>query len=236
MLKCLLLDDELPGLSYLKMLCEQLPDLQVVKAFNDPELFLKESSRLDFDFCIIDIEMPKINGLQIAGILKNKPIIFATAYHEFAAEAYDLDVVDYLRKPIKHDRLEIAIKKVESKLNNRETKQLSFTVNTDKGKTIIHFQDLLYVSTSAIDARDKEAFLADGRKLIFKNLNFEKLQQLLPASEFLRINKKQLLSKKIIKSYTSAELISTLTDHQGNELRFTISDSYRNAVLTTIRL
>lgn len=236
MLKCLLLDDELPGLSYLKMLCEQLPNLEVVKAFNDAELFLKESSRLDFDFCIIDIEMPKMNGLQIAGILKNKPIIFATAYHEFAAEAYDLDVVDYLRKPIKQDRLALAIKKVEAKLNSQENKQLFFIANTDKGKTIIHFKDLLYISSSAIDARDKEAFLADGGKLIFKNLNFEKLQHLLPPSEFLRINKKQLLSKKIIKSYTSAELISTLTDNQGNELRFTLSDSYRTSVLTALQL
>jgi DNA-binding NarL/FixJ family response regulator len=58
----LLLDDELPGLTYLKMLCEQLPDLEVVKAFDRPTIFLNEASNLDFDFCILDIEMPEMNG------------------------------------------------------------------------------------------------------------------------------------------------------------------------------
>lgn len=75
-LKCLLLDDELPGLTYLKMLCEQIPGLSVVKSFNDPSRFLEEFPSLEFDFCIIDIEMPQFNGLQIANLLQGKPVIF----------------------------------------------------------------------------------------------------------------------------------------------------------------
>ena len=59
-LKCLLLDDELPGLTYLKMLCEQIIDIEVVKTFNDPVLLLNEQSFLDYDFCIMDIEMPSM--------------------------------------------------------------------------------------------------------------------------------------------------------------------------------
>lgn len=217
------------------MLCEQLPDLEVVKAFNDPELFVKESQRLEFDFCILDIEMPKMNGLQIASILKHKPIIFATAYQEFAAEAYDLDVVDYIRKPIKQDRLIKAIKKVEQKLIGAQPKELFFTANTDKGKAIIYFKDLLFVTTSAIDPRDKEVFLSDSTALVLKNINFEKLQQLLPSADFIRINKKQLLAKKIIKSYTSTELISILTDSQGATVSFTLSDSFRDSVLAALQ-
>jgi DNA-binding LytR/AlgR family response regulator len=235
MLKCILLDDELPGLAYLKMLCEQIPGLNVVKAFNDPQLFLEESARLQFDFCIIDIEMPHMNGLQVASLLKGKPVIFATAYKDFAAEAYDLDVIDYLRKPIKQDRLAQAIIKIKNHLEAKSSLENSFTINTDRGKSIIHFKDLLYVNTSVVDARDKEAFLANGTTLLFKNLTFEKLQQQLPALEFLRINKKQILAKKIIRSYTATEIISALVDINGNELRFNLSDIYRNAVLAAIQ-
>ena len=86
-LKCLLLDDELPGLAYLKMLCEQIPKLEVVKAFNNPQLFLEELSSLEFDLCILEVEMPGMNGLQVANLLKGKPVIFATAYKDYAAEA-----------------------------------------------------------------------------------------------------------------------------------------------------
>jgi DNA-binding LytR/AlgR family response regulator len=235
MLKCILLDDELPGLTYLKMLCEQIPELEVVKAFNDPQLFLKESPLLQFDFCIIDIEMPQINGLQVASLLKHKPVIFATAYKEFAAEAYDLDVIDYLRKPIQQGRLVQAINKIKNHLETRGTEEHSFTVNTDRGKSIIYFKDLLYINTAVVDARDKEAFLANGTTLIFKNLTFEKLQQQLPAFGFLRINKKQILAKKIIKSYTATEIISTLSDSHGIELRFNLSDTYRDSVSTALQ-
>ncbi|HZI26108.1 MAG TPA: response regulator [Chryseolinea sp.] len=68
-LKCVLLDDELPGLAYLKILCEQIPEVEVVKAFNDPQKFLSTADNLDFDACILDIEMPKVNGLQVARLL-----------------------------------------------------------------------------------------------------------------------------------------------------------------------
>ena len=88
-LKCILLDDEILGLKYLKMLCEQIDDIEVVKAFVDPELFINELDNLEFDFCILDIEMPKINGLQVANLLQNKPFIFATAYKEYATDAFD---------------------------------------------------------------------------------------------------------------------------------------------------
>jgi len=107
------LDDELKGLTYLKMLCQQLPDLEVVKVFNSPIKFINEVPKLDFDFCILDIEMPEMNGLQVANLLKGKPLIFATAYKEYAVEAFDLNAVDYIRKPIKIDRLKQAIDKVK---------------------------------------------------------------------------------------------------------------------------
>jgi len=95
------LDDELPGLTYLKMLCEQLPELEVVKAFNNPKLFLAEVPNVDFDLCILDIEMPEMNGLQVANLLNGKPVIFTTAYKEYASEAFDINAIDYVSKPIK---------------------------------------------------------------------------------------------------------------------------------------
>jgi two-component system LytT family response regulator len=231
MLKCLLLDDELPGLAYLKMLCEQLEGVEVVKAFNDPMSFIKEAKHLHFDFCIIDIQMPQITGLQIAEMLRHKPIIFATAYTEFAAEAYDLDAVDYIRKPIQKERLDIAIRKIERKLGIELPLDQSITVNTHLGRSIIHCKDILYICTSVIDPRDKEMFLPGEKRVLIKNISFEKLQQLLPLDGFIRINKKQVLAKKIVRSYTSSEIISTLTDVHGNALHFNLSDAYRTDVL-----
>jgi DNA-binding NarL/FixJ family response regulator len=74
-LRCLLLDDELPGLTYLKLLCEQIKEVEVVKVFNDPSLLLKDAPKLEFDICILDIEMPGISGLEVAKALKGKQSI-----------------------------------------------------------------------------------------------------------------------------------------------------------------
>ncbi|PTS91110.1 two-component system response regulator, partial [Flavobacterium sp. HMWF030] len=95
-LKCLLLDDELPGLMYLKMLCEQIDEVEIVKTFNNPEKLLADIPNLDFDLLISDIEMPGIDGLHLAEMLENKLVIFCTAYKEYAAEAFNIDAVDYI--------------------------------------------------------------------------------------------------------------------------------------------
>lgn len=110
-LKCLLLDDELPGLTYLKMLCEQIPELEIVKTFNNPEKLLSDIPDLDFDLLISDIEMPGMDGLHLAEILENKLVIFCTAYKDYAADAFNIDAVDYITKPVKLERLQKAVSK-----------------------------------------------------------------------------------------------------------------------------
>ncbi|MES1226066.1 MAG: response regulator, partial [Bacteroidota bacterium] len=136
-LKCLLLDDELPGLTYLKILCEQIPTLEVVKTFNSPENLLLSLPDLDYDLCIMDIEMPGMDGLQLANLLRGKPVIFTTGYKEYAAEAFDLDAVDYVRKPIKKERLEQAVEKAIKRVNSGSRAKSFIQLNTDKGKAII---------------------------------------------------------------------------------------------------
>jgi two-component system, LytTR family, response regulator len=129
----LLLDDELPALSYMKVLCEQLPDVEVVKAFNEPQLFLDSINNLNFNACILDIQMPGISGLEVAQKLSGKAIIFTTAYKEYAAEAFDLHAVDYLRKPIQKERLEQAILKAKTFVQNQQTSEKKQVIwNTDR--------------------------------------------------------------------------------------------------------
>ena len=73
------------------MWCEQIPELKIVKAFNNLKKLLTEFPELDFDLCISDIEMPGIEGLTLASLLQNKMVIFTTAYKDYAAEAFDFN-------------------------------------------------------------------------------------------------------------------------------------------------
>ncbi len=234
----MLLDDELPGLTYLKMLCEQLPDLEVVKSFNNPTLFLKEVPNLDFDFCILDIEMPEMSGLQIANLLNGKPVIFATAYKDYAVEAFDLNALDYIIKPIKAERLKQAVDKIRKHLKgSTEKHQRNFMqVNTNKGKAILFFDKIAYIKTSENDSRDKLVQLFDGEEFILKNITFLKLKELLPKNDFSRINKKEILSLKAVQVFSFDEITSNLISPQGKNIKLSLSENYRNQFLEKVKI
>lgn len=235
-LKCLLLDDELPGLTYLKMLCEQIPELEVVKAFNRPDTLLAEIPKLDFDLCILDIEMPKINGIQIANLLKGKMVIFTTAYKEYAADAFDLDAVDFVRKPIKLERLQKAVQKAINHRTGAKSIKKFIQLNTDKGKALLVFDQLCYIRSSEIDSRDKNVLLKDGAKICLKNISFEKLQKLLPQNRFCRINKQELISIDNIKFFTFNQITSNILDEQGKPMIFYLSEVYRDIFLKKVNI
>jgi len=235
-LKCLLLDDELPSLTYLKILCEQLPELEVVKTFNSSVTMLNEISQLEFDLCILDIEMPHTNGLQIASLLKGKPVIFTTAYKDYAADAFDLNAVDYVRKPVSLDRLQQAVVKAQSRLKNGVETKSFIQINTDKGKGLIYFNQLCYVKASEIDSRDKIAQLVDGTLITLKNISFEKLLHMLPESDFVRINKKELIAIKSVQAFSFDEIITTIQTEPGQPLKLILSEVYRNDLIKKVKV
>lgn len=235
-IKCLLLDDELPGLTYLKMLCEQIPELEIVKAFNNPSTFLKELPNLEFDLCIMDIEMPDMNGLQVANLLNGKPVIFTTAYKEYAAEAYDLDAIDYVRKPVKMERLQQAISKAKNRLHNSKDKKEFVQLNTNKGKTLIFFDQLCYLKVSEIDSRDKIIRFFDGAEMTLKNISFDKVLSLLPKKQFVRINKQEIIALKAIQVFTFDEIVTNIVLPSGQHLKLLLSETYRNEFLQKVKI
>lgn len=234
----MLLDDELSGLAYLKMLCEQLPDVEVVQAFDDPLIFLKEAGSLEFDFCLIDIEMPEITGLQVANLMQNKPIVFVTAYKEYATEAFDLNAIDYIKKPIKLERLQQAVSKVKRFIDGGSTKEKKtfIQLNTDKGKAILFFDKIAYIRSSDVDSRDKILWLFNREQFVLKNITFNKLLQMLPKNHFCRANRKEIISIHAIQVFSHDQITTSLTNSNGEVLKISLNDNYRNDFFATIQI
>jgi DNA-binding LytR/AlgR family response regulator len=225
-LKCILVEDEVPGLTYLKMLCEHIPEVEVIKAFTDPIKFLVEAPALAYDLCILDIEMPGLNGMEVAETLHNKLIIFTTAYKEYAVDAFNVNAVDFVPKPVTKERLQVAIRKAVARKNAHVSKQRIVQLNTEQGRTLINVDEIALITTSEVDSRDKLCVMIDQSSIVFKNLSFETLLALLPEGEFCRVNKKQVLSLRVVKSFSSGEIITKL--HQiGKPIRIPLSEVYR---------
>lgn len=226
-LKCLLLDDELPALSYLKLLCTQISDVEVVRAFNNPAVFTESAPELDFNTCILDIQMPGLSGLEIAEKLEGKLVIFTTAHKEYAADAFDLEAVDYIRKPIEIKRFETAIAKAKQILEN-SIANASVLWNTDKGKMIIYFNKIYLITTSETDSRDKIILFENGEHVTVKNLSFEQILNTIPSKSFCRINKKEILAIKYISSFTSENISTSILHKDRLPTFFTLSEAYIN--------
>lgn len=227
-LRVVLLDDELLALGYLRTLCEGIPDIEVIKAFDNPLLFLSEVENLNFDFCISDIVMPNLSGLEVAEKLRSIPIIFTTAHNEYAADAFDVEAIDYLRKPVQRERLERAIEKVKNHLELLKS-QATWTVNTNKGKFTIQLSTIVSFSTDTYDRRDKLMLLENGDELVIKNKSFDQLLQELEGISWIRISKSELLSKEFIQGYQGEIVLSKIRNKEGKYREFSLSENYRKS-------
>jgi len=229
-LRVVLLDDELLALGYLRTLCEGIPDIEVVKAFDNPVLFLSEVENLNFDFCISDIVMPNLSGLEVAEKLRSIPIIFTTAHNEYAADAFDVEAIDYLRKPVQRERLERAIEKVKNRIEQAKS-HASWSVNTNKGKFTILLSQIVSFSTDTYDRRDKLMLLQNGDELVVKNKSFDQLLQELEGIALIRISKSELISKGFVQGYQGDIVLSKIRNKEGKYREFSLSENYRKSFI-----
>lgn len=223
-LRCVLIDDELLALSYLRTLFGEIPDVTVVKAYDDPEKLLDEIGSLKVDFCVSDIVMPSMSGLSMVEKLNNLPVIFTTAHNEFAADAFDVQAVDYLRKPVRKERLLQALDKMRKVLERKPSEPVSF--NTAKGKLFVEPEGIAFIAADTPDRRDKLLVLKSGEEVLLKNYSFEQLTAMLPPALFIRLSRKDLVAKSIIKGHSSGKVFSNF----GNR-EFTLGENYRRSFL-----
>lgn len=218
------------------MLCEQIAEVEIVKTFNHPEKLLAEIPNLDFDLLISDIEMPGIDGLHLAEMLSNKLVIFCTAYKDYAAEAFNINAVDYITKPVKLERLQKAISKAFERFDKPETAKKFMQLNTDKGKTLLYFNQIQYIKTAVSDSRDKTVLLTDGSFLNLKNVKFDTLLSELPEPDFCRINKKEIVSMKAIKFFNHNEIVLHHLEKNAKNSTLILSETYRSEFLKKVKI
>lgn len=218
------------------MLCEQIPEVEIVKTFNNPEKLLTEIPNLDFDLLITDIEMPGIDGLHLASLVQDKMVVFCTAYKEYAADAFTIDAVDYITKPVKLERLQKTIAKVMERFNSSTSAKRFVQLNTDKGKSLLYFEQIQYITTALGDSRDKTVLLANGSLLNLKNIKFDTLLEELPETAFCRVNKKEIVAIKAIKFFNHNEIVLHSLDKNEKNNTLLLSETYRADFLKKIKV
>lgn len=229
-MNCLIVDDEPVAR---KGVAEYVNEIDFLNLAGQCENAVKASAHLNqqaIDLVFLDIQMPKLSGIEFLKMLKNPPlVIFTTAYSEYALEGYSLDVVDYLMKPITFERfLKAAQKALEIHLLRRAASQSGdtqadyFFVKCDSKFEKVFFQEVCYMEAM----QNYSIIHTQSRKLI-TYITMTSLENQLPAKQFLKVHKSYIVSIPHIKAIEGNEIFI-------GEARIPISRNLKDEVINHI--
>ncbi|MBN9384618.1 MAG: response regulator transcription factor [Chitinophagaceae bacterium] len=198
MTTCIIVDDEQHAIDVLEHYVKQIPSLQLLASFTNPLRALELLNREKVDLLFLDIQMPEISGLDfIRAIQGRSKVILTTAYSEFVTEGFELEVEDYLLKPIPFPRFIKAVQRIQSTSPSAEPSAADITVDdyffvkTElKGKMLrINFKDIDYIESM----KNYVAIHHNGIKTMAL-LTMKDLEERLPAAHFLRIHRSFIIA------------------------------------------
>jgi len=221
MVRCLIVEDEPLAQKIIERYIAQTPPLQVVAVCNNAMEAFEVLHTQDVDVVFLDIKMPGINGMAFLKSLKQPPpVIFTTAYTEYAAQSYEVEAVDYLMKPVTYDRFLKSIDKLLKKniAKPAENKAAYIYIKENSKLVKILYADILY-----IEAMKDYLKLVTVLKTHVTHMTMKAIQQLLPE-EFMRVHRSYIAAAEHISSAGG----NTITV-AGKVLP--LGESYRKAVM-----
>ncbi len=195
MIKCVLIDDEPLALELLEAHVARTEGMELLQSFTNPIEALQQLDELKPDLIFSDIQMPELAGVQFSKIVGDRyPLIFTTAYDQYALQGYELDVVDYLLKPISLERFQKAIDKFRSRQQHipatNETAVPEYIFVKSEYKTLkINLADIHYIKGMA-----DYVTIVTKEKKIHTLENLKHYEAILPAPNFMRVHKSYIIA------------------------------------------
>lgn len=205
-LRCIIVDDETLARQGLQEYIEDIDFLELVGTAEDVAETTKLLETFPVDLMFLDIQMPGISGIDFLKSTKNLPkTILTTAYSEYALESYELDVVDYLLKPISFNRFYKSCKKAKevfqgTKTNEQKSKDYFF-IKSNKKYEIIQVNDILF-----IEALQNYIIIHTRHKKTIAYMSLKDMEQKLPPSLFVQVHKSYIVAISQIETITREEI------------------------------
>lgn len=232
--RCLIVDDEPLARELIRGHVEKLENFEIVAECSDAMKALNVLREKQVDLMFMDIQMPQITGIEFLKTLKHPPkVIITTAYREYALEGFELDVADYLLKPITFERFLKAVNKyyqmiqddvqVVANSGSEKMPEESFIYIKENKKVVkVFLSEIKYIEGLS----EYVQLFTDKRKIITKT-SMTLMEEKLPSENFLRIHKSYIVSIHKIEAFTANTI-----EIQGKELP--IGRSFKNAVLNAL--
>ncbi|MNQ65061.1 Transcriptional regulatory protein YpdB [compost metagenome] len=202
-IKCVLIDDEPLAIKVLENYFTNFTDFEVIATFTNSLEALDFINSTPVDAVFLDINMPMMTGFELISLIENKTkVIITTAFREFAAESYDLDVLDYLVKPIPLPRFIKCINKITTEYNLKNNIKVEAAkgdshifIKVDKKMMKINIDEILFV-----EGMKEYIKVVTPDKTYITHKSLTSLSEELPSDRFLRIHKSYVIALNKVKS------------------------------------
>ena len=234
-MNCVIIDDEPAAIDVLKFHLSNIPFVVLKKTFRDPLDALEYLQQHTVDLIFLDINMPKLSGINFPNFLQNPPlIIFTTAYSEYALESYELKAVDYLLKPIEFNRLLQAVMKAKQLLEKNivVTTSISEISPEISEQTIFiksgsEFHQLFVQNIKYIESEGNYVTFYTDKRPILARYKLSEVLEILPIAYFTRVHRSFIVALKHIETVKKHCVVI-----DANEIP--ISGNYRKGFLAII--
>ena len=226
--KCLIVDDEPLAIEVVESYLQKLNGFEITAKCNSAVEAFEILQKKNIELMFLDIQMPELTGLEFLRSMKNPPkVILTTAHRKYAADGFELDVVDYLLKPVSFERFLKAVEKFyktndadfKVSVDNASGENDFIYVKENKKAVKLHFNEILYIES----LKDYVVIHTDSKKVISK-IPISVLEEQLPAGKFLRIHRSFIVSITKIDAFTSYSI-------EIGKKELTIGRTYKNSVL-----
>lgn len=204
-IRCIVVDDEPSGRKIIEEYISEVPFLELSGKAENPVKAFDLMQKHPVDLIFLDIQMPKLNGIEFLKSLRNAPqVILTTAFPGYALQGFDLDVADYLLKPVSFERFLKAVNKVKDTFNSPNPVKTTtdyFFVKCNSMYEKVYYNELLYVK-----AANNYVLLHTKNKRIITYLTFRGIEEMLPADRFIKVHKSFIVSLSKIETINGEEI------------------------------
>lgn len=226
-MNCIIVDDEPLAREAIELLVKDIDYLTLAGTFNNASAAARYMEQNTVDLIFLDIQMPGITGIEFAKTISRRTlIVFTTAYSEYALDSYEVDAIDYLIKPVEPERFRKAADKAlayssllmqDEKENIEPAADDYFFVKSDRKYFKVNFEDILFVE----GLKDYVILQLEEQRIITR-MNLKAMNELLPKSLFLRVNKSYIVNTAHIEAFDNNDIF--IKTHE-----IAIGSSYRDS-------
>lgn len=206
MIHCIAIDDEPLALQLINEYCGKISFLQLDKVFTNTDEATAWLSQNKVDLLFLDIQMPDVNGLQFYKNLAEKPpVIFTTAYKDFAVEGFNVDAVDYLLKPFEYDRFLKGVYKAKEYIEFLSSQELQ--LNSIFVKVNYEIMKINLKEIELIEALDDYIKLYIKPNPVLTLMTLKSIQEKLPNRDFVRVHRSFIVPLNKIEKFSKTKLV-----------------------------